>query len=76
MGGEDVSDEMGGVTNGTVFDLVGLRSSSQSLDQLALMFREFWKISWRFRGGGGAMSLTSSAYSKWSIVRLSDKSLM
>ncbi len=30
--------------------LVGLRSSSQSLDQLALLFREFWRISWRFRG--------------------------
>ncbi len=40
--------------------LVGLRSSTQSLDQLALLFREFWRISWRFRG---AMSLTSSAYS-------------
>ncbi len=35
--------------------LVGLGSSSQSLDQLALMFREFWRISWRF---WGAMSLT------------------
>ncbi len=33
--------------------LEGFRSSSQSLDQLALLFREFWRISWRFRGGGG-----------------------
>ncbi len=39
--------------------LVGLRSSTQSVDQLALLFREFWRVSWRFRG---AMSLTSSAY--------------
>ncbi len=29
--------------------LVGLRSSSQSLDQIALLLREFWRISWRFR---------------------------
>ncbi len=40
-------DETRGVTNGKV----GLRSSSQSLDQLALAFREFWIISWRLRGG-------------------------
>ncbi len=37
--------------------LVWLRFSSQSLDQLALLLKEFWRISWRFRG---AMSLTSS----------------
>ncbi len=30
--------------------LVGLRSSSQPLDQLALLFREFWGISGRFWG--------------------------
>ncbi len=33
--------------------LVGLSSSSQSLDQLELLFREFWRISWRFGEGGG-----------------------
>ncbi len=37
--------------------LVGLRSSSQTLDHIALLLREFSRISWRFRG---AMSLTSS----------------
>ncbi len=31
--------------------LVGLRFSFQSLDQMALMFREFWRIPGRFRGG-------------------------
>ncbi len=46
--------------------LVGLRISSQSLDQLVLMFREFWRISWRFRGD--MMSLTSSAWRRLSAV--------
>ncbi len=33
--------------------LVGLRSSSQFLDQLALLFREFWRISWGYEGTQG-----------------------
>ncbi len=53
MGSEGVSDEMGGVTNGKVLAFGGLRSSSQSLDQLALLFREFWKLPWRCPGWGG-----------------------
>ncbi len=32
MGREDVSDEMGGVTNGKVLAFGGLRSSSEFLD--------------------------------------------
>ncbi len=51
MGQEGVSNEMGELPMGRCSPLVGLRSSSQSLDQLELMFREFWKISWRFQGG-------------------------
>ncbi len=30
--------------------LVGMRSSSQSLDQLAMMLRELWRISWQLMG--------------------------
>ncbi len=30
--------------------LAGLRSSSQSLDQVALTCREFWRISWCYGG--------------------------
>ncbi len=52
--------------------LEGLRINSQSSDHLELASEELWRASDCFRG---AMSLTSSAYSKWSIVRLSDKSL-
>ncbi len=52
MGQEGVSDRMGGVTNGKVLAFGGVE------DQLELMFREFWRMSWRFRG---EMSLTSSA---------------
>ncbi len=44
MGREGVSDEMGGVTNGKVLAFGGVRSSLLSLDQLALLFREFWRI--------------------------------
>ncbi len=33
-----------GVTNGKVFDLVGLRSTSQSLDHLALMLMDVIEI--------------------------------
>ncbi len=58
MGREGVSDGLGELPMGRCSLLVGLRSSSQSFDQPALLFREFWRISWRFRG---AMSLTSSA---------------
>ncbi len=49
MGRQSVSDEMGGVTNGKVL-LVGLFSSSQSLDQLALTFGEFMRINGGFGG--------------------------
>ncbi len=55
MGREGVSDEI--VESGSPMEwyspLVELWSSYQSLDQLALMFGEFWRISWRVRGGGG-----------------------
>ncbi len=47
MGQESVSDEMGELPMGRCSPLVGLRSSSRFLP---LMFREFWKISWRFQG--------------------------
>ncbi len=47
---EVVSDEMGELPMGRCSRLAGLRSSSQSLDHLALLFKEFWRISWRFRG--------------------------
>ncbi len=52
--------------------LEGLRINSQSSDNLELATRELWRASTCFRG---AMSLTSSAYSRWLIVRLSVKSL-
>ncbi len=52
--------------------LEGLRIYSQSSDHLELTTRELWRTSTRFLG---SMSLTSSAYSKWSIARLSVKSL-
>ncbi len=52
--------------------LEGLRINSQSSDHLELASKELWRASDCFRG---AMSLKSSAYSKWSIVRLSVKSL-
>ncbi len=44
MGREGVSDEMGELSMGRCSLLVGLRSSSQSLDQLALLLRELWNI--------------------------------
>ncbi len=53
-------------------NLEGLKINSQSSDHLELASQELWRASDCFRG---AMSLTSSAYSKWSMVRLSDKSL-
>ncbi len=52
--------------------LEGLMTNSQSSDHLKLASKELWRASDCFRG---AISLTSSAYSKWSIVRLSVKSL-
>ncbi len=52
--------------------LVGLSSSCQSLDQLALIFREFQRISWRLQG---AMSLTSSALDRLSADTQSGRSL-
>ncbi len=52
MGREGVSDEMGDLPMGRCSLLVRLKSSSQSLDQLALIFREFWRIAWRLRGEG------------------------
>ncbi len=58
MGREGVSDEMGRVTNGKVLAFGGVEVQPQSLDQLALLLREFWRISWRFRE---AISLASSA---------------
>ncbi len=48
--------------------LEGLRINSQSSDHLELASKELWRASICFRG---AMSLASSAYSRWSIVRLS-----
>ncbi len=48
--------------------LEGLRINSQSSDHLELASKELRRASDCFRG---AMSLTSSANSKWSIVRLS-----
>ncbi len=48
--------------------LEGKKINSQSSDNLELASKEFWRASDWFRG---AMSLKSSAYSKWSIVRLS-----
>ncbi len=44
MGREGVSDEMGELPSGRCSLLLGLRSSSHTLDKLALMFREFWRI--------------------------------
>ncbi len=58
MGRVGVNDEIGGDTKGKCSLLVGLKSSSQSLDRLALMFGEFWRISLRFRE---TLSLASSA---------------
>ncbi len=52
--------------------LKGLMINSQSSDHLELAVKELWRAAACFRG---AMSLTSSAYSEWSIVRLSVKSL-
>ncbi len=52
--------------------LEGLRIISQYSDHLELSSKELWRVSDCFRG---AMSLTSSAYSKWSIAKLSVKSL-
>ncbi len=54
--------------------LEGLRINSQSSNHLELASKELWRASYCFRG---AMSLfiTSSAYNKWSIVRLSVKSV-
>ncbi len=62
MGLVGVSDDIGGDTKGKCSLLVGLKSSSQSLDRLALMFGEFWRISLRFRE---TLSLTSSADERW-----------
>ncbi len=50
----------------------GLGIKSQSCDYLELASKELWRASDCF---WGAMSLKSSAYSRWSIVRLSVKSL-
>ncbi len=72
MGWEGVSDEMWGVTSGRYSRLVGLRSGSQSLDQLVLAFREFWKIPWRLRE---VMSLTLSAKRGLSSDKWSGRSL-
>ncbi len=52
---------------------VGLRSSSQSFDQLVLALREFWKIPWRLRE---VMSLTSSAKRRLSSDKWSGRSFM
>ncbi len=52
--------------------LKGLRINFQSSDHLELAAKKLRRAAARFRG---AMSLTSSAYSRWSIVRLSVKSL-
>ncbi len=52
--------------------LEGLRINSQSSDHLELTSKELWRAHDSFRG---SMSLTSSTNSKWSIVRLSVKSL-
>ncbi len=50
--------KLGGVINGRCTLLLGLRSNSQSLDHLALAFRELWRMSWWLRE---AICLTSSA---------------
>ncbi len=42
MGREGISDEMGELPMGMYSILVVLGSSFKSLDQLVLMFREFW----------------------------------
>ncbi len=52
--------------------LMLLRSRSQSLDQLALTFREFSRILWRLRG---AVSLTSSAQKRLSANKWPGRSL-
>ncbi len=43
---EDVSDEMGGVTTGKALVFDGVEVHLYIFDQLALMIREFWRISW------------------------------
>ncbi len=52
--------------------LEGLRINSHSSDYLELASKELWRASDCFRG---TMSLISSAYSRWSMIRLSVKSL-
>ncbi len=64
---------IGGISNGAVFTLEGLRINSQSYDNLELATKELWSAAACFQG---TMSLTSSAYSRWSIVSLSTKSLI
>ncbi len=56
MGREGERGEKAELKMGRRSLLVGLRSSSQSVDQLALMYRELWRMSRRLRR---AMSLTS-----------------
>ncbi len=58
MGREGVNDEMGGVTNGKVLAFGGVDVQLPIFGPPGAMFREFWRISWRFQG---AMSLKSSA---------------
>ncbi len=53
--------------------LIELISVSHSLAQLALTFRELWKISWWLRG---AMGLVSLAWTRLSPDRWSGKALM
>ncbi len=50
--------------------LVGLRSSSQPLDQLVLTLRELWRISWRLRE---VMKLVLSALRRLSIWQVVGK---
>ncbi len=53
MGRVGVSDEMQGVTSGTVLAFSGVE-----VQHPIIMLREFWRVSWRFRE---TLSLTSSA---------------
>ncbi len=57
---------------GRCSDLEGLRIYSKSSDHLELANKELRKASDCFRG---VISVISSAYSRWSIIRLSIKSL-
>ncbi len=52
--------------------LEGLKINSQSSGHLEQASKELWRASDFFRG---SMRLTGSAYSRWSIIRLSVKSL-